>query len=119
VEIIPVTEAEIKITITSLKSKNSTGYDGISNRILKHCVKSISKPLTHIFNNSLFTGIFPEICNSATHLQKRKFKRLEQHLESNHILAAEQFGFRKGISIENAIFTLTNNVITELNQRHK
>jgi hypothetical protein len=44
------------------------------------------------------------------------FKRFEQHLESNHILAAEQFGFRKGISIENAIFTLTNNVLTELNQ---
>ena len=47
------------------------------------------------------------------------FKRLEQHLESNHILAAEQFGFRKGISIENAIFTVTNNVLTELNQRHQ
>jgi hypothetical protein len=47
------------------------------------------------------------------------FKRLEQHLESNHILAAEQFGFRKDISIENAIFTLTNNVLTELNQWHQ
>ena len=46
-------------------------------------------------------------------------KRLEQHLESNHILAAEQFGFRKGISIENAVFTVTNNVLTELNQRHQ
>jgi len=47
------------------------------------------------------------------------FKRLEQHLESNHILAAEQFGFRKDISNENAIFTFTNNVLTELNQRHE
>jgi hypothetical protein len=64
-EIIAVTEAEIKITVMSLKSKNSTGYDGISKRILKHCVKSISKPLTHIFNNSLFTGIFPERCKYA------------------------------------------------------
>ena len=59
-EIIPDIEAQIKITIMSLKSKNSTGYDEISNRILKHCVKSVSKPLTHIFNNSLFTRIFPE-----------------------------------------------------------
>jgi hypothetical protein len=47
------------------------------------------------------------------------FKRLEQHLESNHILAAQQFGVRKGISIENTIFTLTNNVLTELNQQHQ
>jgi len=145
-EIIPVTEAQIKITIMSLKSKNSTGYDGISNRVLKHRVKSISKPLTHIFNNSLFTGIFPERCKYAIVqpiykkgnkkeisnyrpislltttskiLEIIMFKRLEHHLESNHILAAEQFGFRKGISIENAIFTLTNNVLTELNQHHQ
>ena len=47
------------------------------------------------------------------------FKRLEHHLESNHILAAEQFGFRKGISIENAVFTLINNALTELNRRHQ
>jgi hypothetical protein len=32
----------------------------------------------------------------------------EQHLESNNILATEQFGFRKGAHIENAIFTLTD-----------
>jgi hypothetical protein len=44
------------------------------------------------------------------------FKRLEQHLESNNILATEQFGFRKGVHIENAIFTLTDSTLTLLNQ---
>jgi len=45
------------------------------------------------------------------------FKRLEQHLESNNILTTEQFGFRKGVYIENAVFSLTDNTITSLNQR--
>jgi len=47
------------------------------------------------------------------------FKRLEQHLESNNILTTEQFAFRKGIHIENAVFSLTNNIITSLNQRQQ
>ena len=64
-EIISVSEVELKTIIMSLKPKNSTGYDGISNKILKHCVLSISKPLTYIHNCSLTTGIFPESCNFA------------------------------------------------------
>jgi len=36
------------------------------------------------------------------------FKRLEQHLESNNILATKQFGFRGGVHVENAIFTVTD-----------
>jgi hypothetical protein len=47
------------------------------------------------------------------------FKRLELHLESNNILAAEQFGFRIGVHIENAVFSLTDNIITSLNQRQQ
>jgi hypothetical protein len=31
-------------------------------------------------------------------------------------LVPKQFGFRKGISIEKAIFTLTNNILNALNQ---
>jgi len=45
------------------------------------------------------------------------FRRLEQHLESNNILTTDQFGFRKGVHIENAVFSLPNNIITSLNQR--
>ena len=38
------------------------------------------------------------------------FKRLEMHLETNDILTAEQFGFRKGEHIDSTIFNLTNNI---------
>jgi hypothetical protein len=64
-EIISVSEVEVKSKIMSPKPKHSTGYDGISNKILKHCVLSISKPLTYIHNCSFTTGIFPERCNFA------------------------------------------------------
>jgi hypothetical protein len=130
----------------SLKPKNSTGYDGIPNKILKHCVHFVSKPLTYIYNCSLTTGIFPERCKFAIvqpiyKKEERKeinnyrpislltampkileiimFKRLEQHLELNNVLATEQFGFRKGVHIENAGFSLTDNIITSLNQRQQ
>jgi len=35
---------EVKNIIISLNSKNSTGYNGMSNEILKHCTNYVSKP---------------------------------------------------------------------------
>jgi hypothetical protein len=64
-EIITVSEAEVKTIIMYLRPKNSTGYDAIPNKSLNHCVHSVSKPLTYIYNCSLTTGIFPERCKSA------------------------------------------------------
>jgi hypothetical protein len=52
-EPIPVPEVEVKAIIMSLKSKNSTGYKGISNKILKYCIHTISKPLTYIYEITL------------------------------------------------------------------
>jgi hypothetical protein len=49
-------------------------------------------------------------------LEITKFKRLEQHLESNNILTTDQFGLRKGVHIENTVFSLTNNTINSINQ---
>jgi proteasome assembly chaperone (PAC2) family protein len=43
---IPETEAEVINIITSLESKNSTGFYEISSKILKKCANIISKPLS-------------------------------------------------------------------------
>jgi hypothetical protein len=48
-KIIPVTETEITSIIRSFKNKNSTGYDGVSSRILKYVASEISKPLSYIY----------------------------------------------------------------------
>jgi hypothetical protein len=52
-------EVEIKSIILSLKSKSSSGYDEITSKILKVFVTLISLPLRHIYNHSLYTGVFP------------------------------------------------------------
>ena len=145
-KIIPVTEIEVIDVIKSLKNKDSSGYDGISNNILKHCVKDISKPLTSIFNLSLETGVFPDrfkfaivqlihkkgdktkltnyrpislLTSCSKILETIMFNRLYQYVHTNGILAPEQFGFRKGTHIEKAIFTLTNSILSPLNLRHQ
>ena len=46
-------------------------------------------------------------------------KRLESHLEMNNILVPEQQGFRKGISIDNAIFNLTDKIFTSLDHNQQ
>jgi hypothetical protein len=43
--------------------------------------------------------------------------RLSHYLQTNNILVSEQFGFRKGISIENAAFKLTDGVLKSVNQK--
>ena len=48
-----------------MKSKNSSGNDEISNRLLKSIKSEISKPLTIIINQSLETGIFPDALKVA------------------------------------------------------
>jgi len=57
--IIPVTEGEIQSIICSLKAKDSSGYDGVSTKILKMRNSLISKPLSYICNKSILTDVFP------------------------------------------------------------
>jgi hypothetical protein len=143
-KVIPITESEVFNTILALKSKKSSGYDGISNRILKHCATVISKPLSHICNFSLTKGIFPDRCKYALVLPVYKkgertdrsnyrpislvlalskvmeilmYNRLNQHLNTNDIIAPEQYGFRRGKNIDNAIFTLTNTIVNAINKK--
>jgi hypothetical protein len=42
IKIVPNSEAEVNSIILSLKSKNSSGYDEITNKILKACASVIS-----------------------------------------------------------------------------
>jgi hypothetical protein len=57
---VPVTKGEIRGIINSMKPKTSSGYDGISTKILKLCGSQISRPLAFITDKSTKTGVFPE-----------------------------------------------------------
>ena len=58
-KLIYTTPKELEKIITSLKSKNSYGYDGNPMKILKVSIPFITSPLTYICNKSLLSGIFP------------------------------------------------------------
>jgi len=120
--------------------------DVTSNKILKLCMYTISKPLTYICNGSLNTGTFPErfklaimrpihkkgdkneinnyrplslLTTISKILEIIMYKRLAQHFESNKFLTSAQFGFRKGFRIDDAVFSILNGTIILLDkQKH-
>ena len=51
---------EIEKIMDRLPNKASSGYDGVSNILLKKLGKSLSYPLGIIFNQSIATGCFPD-----------------------------------------------------------
>ena len=131
---------EIENIIKSLKAKESYGYDGITTKILKISAPFISSPLGYIFNKSMLSGIFSTRLQYTTIkpilknrdkknvancrpisilpafskiLEKIIFVRLMNHLETNNILAAEQFGFRTSSSTKQVSFNFINNILNE------
>ena len=56
--VVPVTEAELICIIGSLKNKNSSGYEGISNKMLGLFGHLVSQLLSCSFNKTTFFGYF-------------------------------------------------------------
>ena len=56
---IPGTESAVKCTTEVLNNKYSSGYGGISNKIIKIGCDLISKPLAYILYMSLTQPVFP------------------------------------------------------------
>ena len=123
--------------IRSLDINKSHGYDNISARMLKICDSSIVKPLLMIFRNSLNEGVFPSLWKKGniTPIHKKGdkdninnyrpisvlplfgklfekliYNALYKYLEDNHILDANQSGFRTGDSCINQLLSITHNI---------
>ena len=62
---IRLSEKEVQDILITLKPSKAPGPDGISPHVLKLTAKTISKPLTNLFNLSLQRGIFPDIWKQA------------------------------------------------------
>ena len=54
-----VTEENISHIINKLKNKVSYGHDSISDIMIKRAHEPLIKSLTLLFNQTLYTGIFP------------------------------------------------------------
>jgi hypothetical protein len=130
--------------VKTFETKTSCDLDGISIRLLKHIVHSISIPLAHIFNLSLTSGTFPSklktsrtipifksgsplLCDNyrpisllstlSKLLEKFVCKQLVNHLEVNNLLYKHQYGFQHGKSTEQNLIQLTNFIHSALNEK--
>ena len=57
---------ELTDAFFSIKINKDPGYDDISFNVFKKCFGVLYKPLLHIFNLSIQTGIFPDELNIAS-----------------------------------------------------
>ena len=121
-----ITETETLKAIDNLENKNSSGHDGISNKLLKLTKKELSKSLTLIINQMITTGIFPDSFKKSkiTPLFKKGdqslllnyrpisllptiskvferilFDQMYTYFNTNSLLAEQQYGFRKIIRL--------------------
>ena len=133
----PTDPQEIKSLIQLLSAKSSSGFDDISNNLLKQLSSSILTPLCLIYNSSLNSGIFPELmkkadvsplfksklhCDTNNYrpisllitiskiLEKLVYKRTYSFLEKTNQIYKSQYGFRSQHSCENAVSELVSEV---------
>ena len=138
-----VTPEHVSKLIRKLKSKSSSGHDGLSSIQLKYISDDIITVLTHIINQSLCTGIFPSTLKIAKitpiykkgdpHLtdnyrpisllpvmskifEKVVFIQLYDYLIKNKLLYDSQYGFRKLHSTELAALEFTDKVMLNVDQ---
>ena len=118
-----------------MDNKSSSGYDGLSNKIIKTIKNEISKPLTLIINQMITSGIFPDYLkiakiiplykkgdiNSITNyrpisllptlskiFERVIFIQLYTYFDDNNLLSEQQYGFRANHSAELAAVKLVD-----------
>ena len=126
----------LEAVVGSLKN-SSPGHDEIPSSILKEFFHLLGPVMLKICNKSLEQGIFPDslkkakiipifkagdrkkqnnyrpisiLCSFGKILEKIVVSQLETYLNENNILTPHQFGFRRGISTENAVQNLLKQV---------
>ena len=128
-----VTETQVSSLFITLEV-NKSSID-IPNKLIKRAAEPLSVPFTKIYNQSIETGIVPNILkvSQVTPVYKNGdvtdpgnyrpisvlspfskvferliYNQLNSFVEKHEIMYKYQFGFRKGYSTEQAIFELTD-----------
>lgn len=144
--IMDVDHGDVGRIILTLRDDCAVGWDGISARILKNSINILVPLITHICNLSIHIGTFPKPFKKAIiHpiyksgdrdsvgnyrpisvlptlskiLEKTLNKSLVNFLDRYDLIAANQFGFRKKVSCEDAVIALTSSVVEGLDRRRR
>ena len=131
--------------MSSLASKNSSGHDGISLKLLKFLSPALIKPLTLIINQSLVTGIFPTklkiakilptfkkddvtildnyrpislLTSTSKLFEKIVFNQLYDYFHENQLFYSSQYGFRKLHSTELTALELSDRILKDVDERN-
>ena len=127
---------EIKSVISSF-SNSAAGYDELPASIMKQLINYYAEPLTHLINQSILQGLFPEEMKIAKVIpiykcedeqlvtnyrpisilpffsqvfEKIIYNYIIEFMEENKLFDCNQFGFRKQHSTSHAIITLVEKV---------
>ena len=136
--ITPINDTEVRKLISALPNKRSSGHDNIDNILLKKFQLEIAPVLADIFNQSISTGVFPDIMKLAEVvplfksndrtltenycpisllitiskiLEKIVYRHTYTFLQKHGLLYDSQYGFQSAHSCENAITELVGQVI--------
>jgi len=131
--------------LKNLSRKKASGHDNLPTGMLKDAAISIAKPLTHVINAILKTGMVPvdfkygivtpiyksglkqeldnyrpvtvlPVCSKI--FEKCVHKQVSEFLEERNLLSTTQFGFRKKRNTEIAATLLLDEIRENMNNGH-
>ncbi len=133
----PITAKEIDSVISNLSSKTSSGFDNLSNKIIKATKSALSKPIAKIVNKSFESGSFPtslkiskifplyksgdknssnnyrpisQLSTVSKIIETIAINQLTSYLNKKQLLSKYQFGFREKHSTEHALLAIKQNL---------
>lgn len=142
----PVTPEKIIKIFMELKNKNCLDLNGISTKLLKDIIFELSPSLSAIFNKCINSGTFPDQmklskliplhkggsrqeCNNYRPIaiqptiskifEKIILNQLVKYFDQNNLMVANQYGFQKNKSTDDAITSVLSCVIEALDSSQK
>ena len=140
---VTTTEGEVRAALSALEENKAVGPDGVSPRLLRRCSGVLAHPLSRLFEAILRQERWPRIWKTSHVVPVHKkgsrseaanyrpisllsvvgkvledilTRRLTSHLETQHLLSARQFGFRKARSAADLTLLLSNEWSDALDQ---
>ena len=140
-----INEQEVRNLVKDINITKSSAVEDLSSRLLKDSFEVLIMELTYLYNISLQNGIFPDTwgisrvtpipktnCSSKKPgdwrpisqialpgkiLERIIHIQLYNYLNNNNLLSNQQYGFRKGLSTNIAIFDVLKHLYENWNEK--
>lgn len=137
---------EVNAVLMSLKSESAPGWDGIASKFLKVARCLVVPIICHLVNLCFEHGVFPiglkqsvitpvfksgdrgdvgnyrpiSVLPSISKIVEKLInKRLITYMNKFNLLSGSQFGFRQGVSTEDAVTALTSLIVDQVDKKKK